>query len=153
MTLGLTAPGDASHGGSRPGPCWTRLAHRTCGPGWRSLPAGPHVWACSDPRWVVRSVALQEYVRLVFGAVGGGDLVAVVAPGHESGGAVGGDVVVVAHVAVGDDRVLVGVGLHDREGDRAEYLLGPGHGGWLGGGGEGQVPLVGLEPNGRGGAA
>src|SRR5215470_17762690 len=90
----------------------------------------------------MRSVALQEYVWLVFGAVGGRDLVTVVAPGHEFGGAVGDDVVVVAHVAVGDDRVLVGVGLHDRERDRAEHLLGAGHGGRLGGGGQGQVLLA-----------
>jgi len=69
---------------------------------------------------------------------------AVIAPRHKPGGAIRSDVVVVAHVAEGDDRILLRVGLHDREGLRAELHLAcrlrAGHGR-----GQAQVFPIGLD--------
>jgi len=71
-----------------------------------------------------RLVALQEDVRLVLRHPRRGcDDIAVITPRHEPRGAIRSDVVVVAHVAEGDNRILLWVGLHNREGHRAERSL------------------------------
>ena len=71
-----------------------------------------------------RLVALQEDVGLVLShPCRGRDDIAVITPCHEPGGSIRSDVVVVAHVAEGDDRILLRVGLHDREGHRTERYL------------------------------
>src|SRR5579863_5584427 len=70
----------------------------------------------------------EEHVGLVLRALRGLDDVAVVTPGDQRSPVTEGDIVVVTHVAIRDDRILVRVGLDDREPDSADPNLraGPG---------------------------
>jgi hypothetical protein len=79
-----------------------------------------------DPRVEVigrRSVTLEEDVWLMRLTDCWRRWVSIVTPGDVADAAGGEDVVVVAGIAVGNDRVLVGVGLHDGERNGADGLF------------------------------